>query len=104
MAFAAVVLGNVGLILANRSRQATLGRNAASPEPRSGGLSVERCWASRSHCTWQPMREIFRFGRWMGISSLLAAAATVGLVGLELYKAVLAARKGGTCVDERSLD
>ena len=52
MAFAAIVFGNVGLILATRSRQATAARNAAPAEPRTlVDRRSGRCWAWRSRCT-----------------------------------------------------
>ena len=87
MAFAAIALGNVGLILANRSGQATLLETLPRPNPALwwivGGAMGGLCLA----LYWEPMREIFRFGP-LSYAQLLTsiAAAAVGLTSFELYK------------------
>lgn len=87
MAFAAIALGNVGLILANRSGEATLLKTLPLPNPALwwivGGALGGLCLA----LYWQPMREIFRFGplTWIQLLTSIVAAA-VGLASFELYK------------------
>jgi Ca2+-transporting ATPase len=87
MAFAAIVIGNVGLILSNRSRQATLLETLRRPNPALwwivGGALLGLALALYA----EPMREIFRFEplSWSQLLMSIAAAA-VGLAWPELYK------------------
>jgi Ca2+-transporting ATPase len=87
MAFAAVVLGNVGLILANRSRSATLFETIRRPNPTLwwvvGGAIAGLCLALYV----EPMRDIFRFAPLNAHQLLLSvAAATAGVACPELFK------------------
>jgi len=89
MAFAAVVLGNVGLILSNRSSQATLAETLRRPNPVLwwivGGAFLGLALALYA----EPLREIFRFGplSWTQLLSSIATAV-VGLTWLEIYKSL----------------
>ena len=89
MAFAAIVIGNVGLILANRSRQATLAealrRQNAALWWVIGGALLGLGLALYV----QPMQEIFRFAPLNAYQLLISvAAATLGLAGSALYKSL----------------
>jgi Ca2+-transporting ATPase len=87
MAFAAIALGNVGLILANRSGEATLLETLSRPNPALWwivGGTLGGLWLA---LYWPLMREIFRFGplTWIQLLTSIVAAA-VGLTSFELYK------------------
>lgn len=87
MAFAAIVLGNVGLILCNRSRQAPLFETLRRPNPALWSIVGGALLGLAIALYVEPMTEIFRFAQlsWsQWLSSL--AAATVGLTAVELCK------------------
>jgi P-type Ca2+ transporter type 2C len=87
MAFAAVVSGNVGLILSNRSSNATLVETLRRPNPVLwwivGGAFLGLTFALYV----EPLREIFRFGP-LSSTQLLSSIATavVGSTWLEIFK------------------
>ncbi len=87
MAFAAVVFGNVGLILSNRSSHATLVETLRRPNPVLwwivGGAFLGLTFALYV----EPLREIFRFGP-LSSTQLLSSIATavVGSTWLEIFK------------------
>ena len=87
MAFTAIVFGNVGLILAARSRQATLLETLRRPNPALWWILVGTLLGLGLALYVEPMQEIFRFAPPSGYQLLLSvAAAALGLMGLELYK------------------
>ena len=87
MAFAAIVFGNVGLILASRSRQATLVETLRRPNPALRWIVSGALLGLALALYVQPMQEIFRFASLSGNQLLLSvAAAALGLTWLELYK------------------
>ena len=87
MAFAAVVLGNVGLILSNRSRQAPLLATLRRPNPALWWIAGGALLGLGLALYVEPMLEIFRFAPLSGYQLLMSvAAAAVGLTWLELYK------------------
>jgi Ca2+-transporting ATPase len=88
MVFATIVLGNVGLILSNRSRNVTLAETLRRPNPALWWVIGGALLGLGLALHVQPMREIFRFAP-LSVYQLLAsvAAATVGLAWLEVYKA-----------------
>ena len=82
-----VVLGNVGLILANRSPHETLAATLRRPNPALGWIVGATLVALGFALYAQPMRELFRFAPLAGSELLLAvAAAAVGLAFPEIYK------------------
>jgi Ca2+-transporting ATPase len=87
MAFAAIVLGNIGLILSNRSRQATLFETLRRPNPALWWIVGGALLGLAIALYVEPMTEIFQFAQ-LSWSQLLAslAAATVGLTAVELCK------------------
>jgi Ca2+-transporting ATPase len=87
MVFAAVVLGNVGLILSNRSRQATMLATLRRANPALWWIVGGALLGLALALYWEPMLEIFRFAplSWTQLLMSLAAAA-VGLTLPELYK------------------
>ena len=87
MAFAAIVIGNVGLILSNRSRQATLLETLRRPNPALWWIVGGALLGLALALYVEPMLEIFRFAP-LSWSQLLmsTAAAAVGLTCPELYK------------------
>ena len=87
MAFAAIVLGNVGLILTNRSQHATLFATLRLPNPALwwivGGALLGLALALYA----QPLPQFFRFEPLSGNQILLSVGAAIsGLTWLELYK------------------
>ena len=87
MAFATIVLGNVGLILSNRSRQATLAKTLRRPNVALWWVIGGALLGLGLALYVQPMREIFRFEPLNAYQLLVSiAAAAVGLAGPELYK------------------
>jgi Ca2+-transporting ATPase len=87
MAFAAIVIGNVGLILSNRSRQATLLETLRRPNPALWWILGGALLGLALALYVEPMLEIFRFAPLSGSQLLMSiAAAAVGLTWLELYK------------------
>jgi Ca2+-transporting ATPase len=87
MAFTAVVLGNVGLILANRSPHETLLATLRRPNPALGWIVGATLVALGFALYAQPMRELFRFGPLAGSQLLVAVtAAALGLAFPEIYK------------------
>ena len=89
MAFAAIVIGNVGLILSNRSRQATLAETLRRPNPALWWVIGGALLGLGLALYVQPMREIFRFAPLDAYQlSVSVAVAGVSLAGLELYKSL----------------
>ena len=87
IAFAAIVFGNVGLILATRSRQATLLETLRRPNPALWWIVGLALLGLALALYVEPMQKIFRFAAPSGYQLLLSvAAAALGLTGLELYK------------------
>jgi Ca2+-transporting ATPase len=87
MAFVAVVLANLGLIFANRSRQATLPETLRRPNPALWWIVGGTLLGLALALYVGPLREIFRFAplSWAQVLMSIAAAA-VGLTWPELYK------------------
>ena len=89
MSFAAIVLGNVGLILVNRSREATLAETLGRPNRALWWVVGGALTGLGLALYVEPMREIFRFAPLNAYQLLISvAAATVGLAWLELYKSL----------------
>lgn len=87
MVFAAIVLGNIGLILSNRSRQATLANTLRRPNTALWWVTGGALLGLGLALFAQPMREIFRFAPLSAYQLLISVAvAMVGLAGPELYK------------------
>jgi Ca2+-transporting ATPase len=87
MAFAAVVLGNVGLILSNRSRQATLLAMLRRPNPALWWIVGGALLGLALALYVEPMLEIFRLAPLSWTQLLISiAAAAIGLTLPELYK------------------
>jgi Ca2+-transporting ATPase len=94
MAFAAVVLGNVGLILSNRSPQAALIETLRRPNPALWWIVGGALLGLALALYVEPMREIFRFAPLSSTQMLMSfAAAAVGFAWLELYKSLRPRRK-----------
>jgi Ca2+-transporting ATPase len=94
MAFAAVVLDNVGLILSNRSPQAALIETLRRPNPALWWIVGGALLGLALALYVEPMREIFRFAPLSSTQMLMSfAAAAVGLTWLELYKSLRPRRK-----------
>lgn len=89
MVFAAIVMGNVGLILSNRSRHAPLADTLRRRNPALWWLIGAALLGLGLALYVQPMSEIFRFAP-LSTYQLLASfvAGSVGLVASESYKAV----------------
>ncbi len=89
IAFAATVLGNVGLILANRSREVTVAETLRRPN-RALWWVVGGALSGLGLALYiEPMREIFRFAPLNPYQLLISvAAATLRLAWLELYKSL----------------
>jgi Ca2+-transporting ATPase len=89
MAFVAIVLGNVGLILCNRSPRAPLIETLRRPNSALWWIVGGALLGLALALLVEPLREIFRFGV-LGWTQLLMsiAAAVVGLTWLELYKSL----------------
>ena len=87
MAFAAVVLGNLGLIFSNRSRQATLAETLRRPNSALWWIIGGAFLGLALYV--EPLRVIFRFAplTWTQLLWSIAAAA-VGLTGPEIYKSL----------------
>jgi hypothetical protein len=87
LVFAAVVFGNVGLILCNRSRNATISATLWSRNPALWWLIVAALAGLFMALFLDPVTALFRFAH-LGAQQLLlsAAAAVVGLAPPELYK------------------
>jgi len=77
MVFAAIVLGNIGLILANRSRQATLAESLRRPNPALWWVIAGAILGLGLALYVPAVREIFRFAP-PGALQLLASAGVVG--------------------------
>ncbi len=89
IAFAAVVLGNVGLILSNRSPQAALVETLRRPNAALWWIVGGALLGLMLALYVEPMREIFRFAPLSLIQLLMSfAAAAIGLIWPELYKAI----------------
>lgn len=89
IAFAAVVLGNVGLILSNRSPQAALVETLRRPNAALWWIVGGALLGLMLALYVEPMREIFRFAPLSLIQMLMSfAAAAIGLTWPELYKAI----------------
>ena len=89
IAFAAVVLGNVGLILSNRSPQAALVETLRRPNAALWWIVGGALLGLMLALYVEPMREIFRFAPLSLIQLLMSfAAAAIGLTWPELYKAI----------------
>ena len=87
MAFAAVVLGNVGLILANRSRRVPLLETLRRPNPALWWIVGGALLGLALALYVEPMQEIFRFAPLSGPQLLMSVgAAAVGLACLEVFK------------------
>ena len=87
IAFTAIVFGNVGLILATRSGQATLLETLRRPNPALWWIISGALLGLALALYVEPMQEIFRFAAPSGYQLLLSvAAAALGLTWLELYK------------------
>ncbi len=89
MAFAAIVIGNIGLILANRSRHATLAETLRRPNPPLwwvvGGALLGLGFALYV----PPMREIFRLAPLSALQLLASGAvASASFAALALCHAV----------------
>jgi Ca2+-transporting ATPase len=93
MAFAGVVLGNVGLILSNRSPQTALIETLRRPNPALWWIVGGALLGLALALYVEPMREIFRFAplSWTQLLMSIAAAA-VGLSWLEIYKSIRSRR------------
>jgi len=80
MAFASVVLGNVGLILVNRSRREMVFKTLRRPNPALGWIVAAAIVGLGFALYAEPLSEIFRFSALTGDQLLLSAiAATLGL-------------------------
>jgi Ca2+-transporting ATPase len=89
MTFAAVVFGNVGLILSNRSSQATLAATLRRPNPALWWVVVGALLGLALALYVEPLRAIFRFAALSPTQLLMSiAAAAVGLIWPELYKSL----------------
>ncbi len=77
MVFAAIVLGNICLIVANRSRQATLADNLRRPNPALWWVIAGAMLGLALALYVPPLREIFRFAP-LGPLQLLAGAGVIG--------------------------
>jgi len=91
----------VGLILATRSRQATLFETLRRPNPALWWIVGGALLGLALALYVEPMQEIFRFTPPSGYQLLLSvAAAALGLTWLELYKWLRprALRSRGTAV------
>jgi Ca2+-transporting ATPase len=89
MAFASVVIGNITLILANRSRRLTLADSFRRPNPALWWV-VAGALVSLALALYVPaMREIFRFAP-LNVFQLLASATVVvaGFAALALSNAI----------------
>jgi Ca2+-transporting ATPase len=89
IAFATIVIGNVGLILSSRSRQATLAATLRRPNSALWWL-IGGALLGLGLALYVPsMNEIFRFAPLNAHQILVSVAAAVaGLAGPELYKAL----------------
>ena len=87
VAFAAIVFGNIGLILATRSREATLVETLRRPNRALWWIVGGALLGLALALYVEPMQKIFRFAPPSGYQLLLSvAAAALGLTWLELYK------------------
>ena len=87
MAFAAIVLGDVGLIFVNRSRQATLTETLRRPNPALWWVVGGAFLGLGLALYIEPLRDIFRFAPLTGYQLLVSvAASTIGVTLPELYK------------------
>ena len=89
MAFAAVVLGNVGLILSNRSPHVELAETLRRPNRALWWIVGGALLGLALALYLEPMREIFRFAPLAPTQLLMSfAAVAIGLTWPELYKAL----------------
>jgi Ca2+-transporting ATPase len=105
MAFAAVVFGNVGLILSNRSSQATLAETLRRPNSVLWWIVGGALLGLALALYVEPLRQIFRFSLLSWTQLLMSiAAAVVGLTWLEFYKSLhrRRVRLGGDAVHRSS--
>ena len=87
MAFAAIVFGNIGLILSTRARQAPLLATLRRPNPALWWIVSGAMIGLALALYVEPVQEIFRFASLTGPQLLLTAAAVaLSLTWLELYK------------------
>jgi Ca2+-transporting ATPase len=89
MAFAAVVVGNIGLILSNRSQKIGLAETLRRPNRVLWWIVGGALLGLALALYVEPMREIFRFAPLDATQLLMSfAAVAIGLAGPELYKAL----------------
>ena len=94
MAFAAVVVGNIGLILSNRSQKVGLAETLRRPNRALWWIVGGALLGLALALYVEPMREIFRFAPLDATQLLMSFAAVAsGLTWPELYKAL---RRGRT--------
>jgi Ca2+-transporting ATPase len=99
MAFAGIVLGNIGLILSNRSQSRSLFATLRSPNP-AIWLVTGGAVAGLLLALYVPaLAELFKF-RALGARELAASVAAAG-IGIGWFEAlkVLRRQRGGTSVD-----
>jgi P-type Ca2+ transporter type 2C len=89
MAFTTIVLGNLGLILANRSARESMLRSLKRANPALWWV-VGGTLAALAATLWvPPLRELFRFGALSALDVLLCAVAAIaGVTSFEIYKAI----------------
>jgi hypothetical protein len=111
MAFAAIVIGNVGLILSNRSRQATLLETLRRPNPALGWIVGGALLGLALALYVEPMLQIFRFapaelvsvtdehscrgGRFSVAGALQVASPTYGAVAKSFRARFVELKTGG---------
>jgi Ca2+-transporting ATPase len=89
MAFTTIVLGNLGLIVVNRSRHATLLATLRRPNQALWWIVAGTLLALACVLLIEPWRDMFRFG-FVTLGEFLSSvgAAAVGLAWFEMYKAL----------------
>ncbi len=99
LAFAAIVFGNVGLILMNRSGEKSLAFALANPTPALGWILLGTLTALASALYVEPVSQLFRFDALAGSDLLMAFVAGVsGVIVFEVFRqfrARTAASQGG---------
>jgi len=87
LAFAAIVAGNLGLILANRSRDRSILATLARPNPALWWIGGGALAALAAALYWPPAAQVFRFAPLAGADLVLAAATgAAGFAVLEASK------------------
>jgi Ca2+-transporting ATPase len=87
MAFTTIVLGNLGLILSNRSRHTTLVATLRRPNSALWWIVGGTLLALALVLIVAPLRDMFRFAPLSLLQLLVClAAAVLGLVWFEVYK------------------